>query len=351
MKNKPFLSILIPVYNVENYIRPCLDSILACSFDDYEIVIIIGESSDNSNIICKEYKERYQDKRPDIIVITQNGKGLSNARNCGLSIAHGEYIMFVDSDDSIDSVRFDHTIRQFYLLRSKCYDLLISDFFYVNQDEKLCACRKQIKASKTIIEEPIGKNSKHLKRFLSHRGNYWNVWRYLYRRDFLCQQNLVFKENYKSEDIDYSTRALLQMSSCCFYHNPYYCYRVRRQGSLVNEISMQNVNNLMEILENSIREIAAAKTFPYKTFMKNRLLMEYVFSFLLIKDIQPENQKQALHCIFSRKNLLKETFSGFVMYLIISMVGIQAIADLLFWIRKFRRKFIFKIRELIDILP
>ena len=75
MKSKPFLSILIPVYNVENYIRQCLDSILSCSFYDYEIIIIIGTSTDNSNSICKEYKEKYQEKIPDIIIIYQTAKG------------------------------------------------------------------------------------------------------------------------------------------------------------------------------------------------------------------------------------------------------------------------------------
>lgn len=348
MKSKPFLSILIPVYNVENYIRQCLDSILSCSFYDYEIIIIIGTSTDNSNSICKEYKEKYQEKIPDIIIIYQNGKGLSNARNCGLSIARGEYIMFVDSDDYINSSLFDQTIQQFYSLGNKCYDILVSDFSYINQDEKLCASRKQIQSSEAIIEVPKLEKSQHLKKFLSRRGNYWNVWRYLYRRDFLLQHNFQFKENYKSEDIDYSTRVLLNLSSCCFYHNPYYCYRVRRQGSLANEISMQNVNNLLEILENSMNEITAAKVFPYKKLIKNKLIMEYIYSFLLIKDIFPEYQTIAFHYIRSKKKLLKETFSGYILYLIISFVGIRTIADLLFLIRKYRRKLIFKMRGIFE---
>lgn len=337
MKAEPFLSIIVPVYNVENYIRQCLDSILSASFQDYELILVVGNSSDNSNLICREYQEHF----PGIAVITQNGKGLSNARNCGVSVADGKYIMFVDSDDYIDSDMFDHTIHQFHALQHKTYDVLISDFTFVNAEEKLCTCRTQIRNSEKIIEE-----YEYLKKFLSGRGNYWNVWRYLYRREFLCQHKLSFKENYKSEDIDYSTRVLLEMSSCCFYHNPYYCYRVRRQGSLVNDISLQNVNNLLEILEDSVARISSSKDFPYKRFMQNKLLIEYVYSFLLIKDIPPKDQKTTFHYISSRKNLLKETFSGSIIYIIISIVGIRTIAAMLFQIRKYRRKLLFEMRIL-----
>lgn len=337
MKTEPFLSIIVPVYNVEAYIRPCLDSILSGSFPDYELILVIGNSSDNSNQICKEYQERF----PCIVVITQDGKGLSNARNCGLSVASGTYIMFVDSDDYLDTDRFDDTIRQFYFLRHKSYDVLVSDFTYMNAAEKLCISRTQIEKTDKIIEEYT-----YLKKFLFHRGNYWNVWRYLYRRSFLNQHRLRFKENYKSEDIDYSTRVLLAMTSCCFYHNPYYCYRVRRQGSLVNDISLQNVNNLLEILEDSIRMISSATGFPYKRTIKNKLLIEYVYSFLLIKDIPPQDQKRTFDCILSKKQLLKETFTGSLIYFIVSIVGIRTIASLLFQIRKYRRKLLFEIRIL-----
>ena len=67
-------------------------------------------------------------------------------------------------------------------------------------------------------------------KFLRSRKNYCNVWRYLYRRDFLLENQLFSKEGFKSEDLDYSTRVLLSVKRCGFYHNPYYCYRVRRSN-------------------------------------------------------------------------------------------------------------------------
>lgn len=334
MNKKTFLSIIVPVYNVESYLSQCLDSILNCEFQSYEILLVIGQSTDQSNYICQNYKFRY----PQISIISQSGKGLSNARNCGFEAANGIYIMYVDSDDYIDSCAFDRTIQLFYSFRNKIIDILISDFSLVNGKNEVYNQRKQIEDSPFIIED-----NHYLKTFLSSKGNYWNVWRYIYRREFLLENKLVFKENYKSEDIDYSTKVLLKAQACCFYHNPYYCYRVRRSGSLVNVITMQNVDNLLDVLTNSIKEVSNSITFPYSEIIKNKLLEEYIYSFLLLNDIDKSHQKETYIKIHSQKTILKETTWGKLIYLIISILGIPSISFLLFYARKIRR-FILRIQ-------
>lgn len=331
MNDKLFLSIIIPVYNVENYIRQCLDSIITCSFHSYEIILVTGDSTDKSNIICADYAHNYA----HISTLRQSGNGLSNARNCGLTIANGTYIMYIDSDDYVNTIAFTQTLNHFFSLREKKYDVLISDFSLINAENIIYSHRTQIKKSSKIIED-----YNYLKNFLSEKGNYWNVWRYIYRHNFLTENNLTFKENYKSEDIDYSTRVLLKMNSCCFYHNPYYCYRVRREGSLVNVITMQNVENLLEILEISIKEIAQHKNFSYASLMKNKLLTEYIFSFLLIRDISTPQKKETLSKINFKLYLLKETFRGKIYHTIISVVGINCISYILYYARQGRRLFL-----------
>jgi glycosyltransferase involved in cell wall biosynthesis len=328
MKNKPFLSIIVPVFNVENYLPQCLDSILNCSFQSYEIILVIGQSADQSNYICYKYESQYT----KILVITQSGNGLSNARNCGLDVAKGLYIMYIDSDDFIDSNAFNKTMQLFYLLKNKNLDILVSDFLLVNSKNEIYKCRKQIKNTPYIIEDP-----NYLKSFLSSKGNYWNVWRFLYRREFLLENNITFKENYKSEDIDYSTKVLLTAKTCSFYHNPYYCYRVRRNGSLVNVITMQNVVNLLDILSDSIKEISNKTTFPYSTIIKNKLLLEYIYSFLLINDIDKKYRNETYAKIYSHKRILKETTCGKFILFIISILGVPLISLFLFHIRKIYR--------------
>src|SRR5690606_12518940 len=94
----PLVSIIIPVYNVELYLRECLDSVCRQTFRNLEIILINDGSPDHSGEICEEYSS--QDER--IKVIHKKNGGLSDARNAGLNIATGDYIAFIDSDDVID---------------------------------------------------------------------------------------------------------------------------------------------------------------------------------------------------------------------------------------------------------
>ena len=99
----PQISIIVPVYNVEPYLRKCIDSILAQTFTDFECILIDDGSPDNCPAICDEYAAK--DSR--IIVIHQKNAGVSAARNAGLDIARGEWIGFVDSDDWCDPGMFE----------------------------------------------------------------------------------------------------------------------------------------------------------------------------------------------------------------------------------------------------
>ena len=92
------ISVIVPVYNVERYIRQCVESILEQTYADLEIILVDDGSTDGSGSICDEYK--LKDNR--VVVIHKCNGGLSEARNAGLDIARGEYIGFVDSDDYIE---------------------------------------------------------------------------------------------------------------------------------------------------------------------------------------------------------------------------------------------------------
>ena len=104
MKNNALISVIIPVYKVEKFLPKCLDSILGQTYKNLEIILIDDGSTDNSGKICDEYAQK--DAR--IHVIHQENHGLSNARNAGLKIAHGEYIAFVDSDDYIELDMYEY---------------------------------------------------------------------------------------------------------------------------------------------------------------------------------------------------------------------------------------------------
>lgn len=124
------LSIIIPVYNVANYVGKCLDSCLEqnVKMTDYEIIVVNDGSVDNSLEVVNLYINR-----PNINVISQNNSGLSAARNAGMKIAKGEYIWFVDSDDWIESGILEHILREISLYTPDCLRL---NYRRMTDDEK-----------------------------------------------------------------------------------------------------------------------------------------------------------------------------------------------------------------------
>ena len=128
MPKNVFLSIIIPVYNVEPYLEKCLSSVLACDLSSCEIILSLGESADRSNDICLNYKRKYS----FIQSLYQDGTGLSNARNCGMSAAEGEYLLFLDSDDYVDSLCLNTLIAQLRE-RTLSADIIVTDFYRMDR--------------------------------------------------------------------------------------------------------------------------------------------------------------------------------------------------------------------------
>src|SRR5690348_8514297 len=124
----PKISIIVPIYDVQKYLFKCIDSILAQTFTDYELILVNDGSPDSCGEICNEFAKK--DKR--IKVIHKKNGGLSSARNAGLEIAKGEYIGFIDSDDFIHNKMYE-ILYQNALFHSS--DIIICDFLKVNEGE------------------------------------------------------------------------------------------------------------------------------------------------------------------------------------------------------------------------
>ncbi len=107
MENSGLISVIIPVYNVEKYLRECIDSVLSQTYKNYEIILVDDGSTDSSGKICDEYAEKYQ----HITVIYKKNSGPSQTRNMGLAVAKGEFIYFLDSDDYLVSDAFEKLIK------------------------------------------------------------------------------------------------------------------------------------------------------------------------------------------------------------------------------------------------
>ncbi|MDR1554903.1 MAG: glycosyltransferase family 2 protein [Campylobacteraceae bacterium] len=125
--NKPLVSVIVPVYNVEKYLRKCLDSIINQTYKNLEIILVDDGSPDNCGKICDECA--LKDKRVKVIHKTNGGQ--SSARNMGLDIAKGEYIAFVDSDDWIDEGMYEELVC---IAQKETTDIVISGFYKVEKD-------------------------------------------------------------------------------------------------------------------------------------------------------------------------------------------------------------------------
>ena len=97
------ISIIVPIYNVEKYLKRSLDSLVNQTLEDIEIILVDDGSTDNSHKIAEDYKENYS----NVLLVTKENGGLSDARNFGLQYASGEYIAFIDSDDYVESQMFE----------------------------------------------------------------------------------------------------------------------------------------------------------------------------------------------------------------------------------------------------
>lgn len=156
------VSIIIPVYNVEKYLERCIDSILNNTYNNFEIILINDGSKDNS----QEILERYYDKYPDKIIIKQQeNQGPAQARNVGLEIATGEYIMFVDSDDFVQKDYIENYIK---VLKEDDYDVVLGGYYKSDDNKTLYTiCLQDEPWSKYMIMGPYTKLYK--KSFLTRK--------------------------------------------------------------------------------------------------------------------------------------------------------------------------------------
>lgn len=129
------LSIIIPIYNVSNYLKRCLDSVYSQIEENWEVILVDDGSTDNSGAICDEYKLNY----PQTIVIHKENGGLSDARNAGIKVATGEFIYFIDSDDWLVSNAISTLLD--FALENRC-EVVQGGFYYTYDDYLLYDNRK-----------------------------------------------------------------------------------------------------------------------------------------------------------------------------------------------------------------
>lgn len=251
MKTELLISVIVPVYNTEQYLRQCLDSILVQTYRQLEIILVDDGSTDNSLTICNDYASK--DSR--ITVFQTDHVGVSAARNKALDVSHGEYIGFVDSDDYILPDMYENLVKGF----SADHDIyvvggmIIMDDMVLNKKEPMRPNKWSRSESRIVKGDGFGKA------IMSETTDHY-VWSKLYRREiFDC---IRFFEGRKDEDtmFFYQLSKLMKHNSWNMLEIPrvIYNYRIRPSSictSTIDPLRIDRLKNLDWILNDAQNEM------------------------------------------------------------------------------------------------
>ena len=230
MIHNPLVSIIIPVFNVRPYLVEALDSVIAQSYDNLEIIIIDDGSTDGSGLICDQYA--IKDSR--IRVIHQKNRGLSSARNVGLDIMRGDVVAFVDSDDAIHP---DYVRNMLTAMIRENVDMVLCKCIIHNTTGPMRYKRRE--RNIPVIEAGKYGHDDTLRSLIAGKINV-AVWNKLYRSELW--KNVRFPDGHVYEDIDTTFRIINICNDIYVLDLPLYYYR-RRPGSITGTITRENISD------------------------------------------------------------------------------------------------------------
>lgn len=253
---EPKVSIIIPVYNSEQYLHRCFKSILENNYNNLEVIVVNDGSPDNSQAIIDEYVEKY----PDIFVsIVEENQGIGMARNNALEKVTGQYIMFMDNDDFIDN---DYIITHVNALKENDYDMVLSGYKRVTDDKELF--------------------SVHLEDYPWTRYISIAPWGRLYKASFLKNNDIRFLKTKIGEDVYFNLQTntltenikILDYAGYNWYHN-----NVSVTNTISNKIKGINIVQLLDTHYGILKEKNSINE-------KNYDLLQIYFLLLIIQFLQ-----------------------------------------------------------------
>ncbi len=221
----PKVSIIVPVYNVEPYLRRCVNSLLCQTYANIEIILVDDGSTDHSGLICDEYLQI--DNR--ITVIHKKNGGLSSARNAGLEIASGKYIGFLDSDDWARAEMFEFLVS---IIMESNADIVQCGLTLFYEDQELSEYVKDNIITEPLIHMSAKDAYNQLYGIDINRGINFLSWNKLYKRELF--NTLRFSEGKNNEDVIMTSKVLTLCSKISISNTPM-IYYMQRKNSIMGE--------------------------------------------------------------------------------------------------------------------
>lgn len=276
------VSVIVPVYNVENYLEKCLNSLMNQTLEDIEIIIVNDGSTDESQQIIDEYVKKSCKVRA---FIKENG-GLSDARNFGLGYAVGEYIGYVDSDDFVE---YD------------MYELLYNRAKLEGSDIVECNLRHTYENSEDI---EIGKKIQDKKEMIMYGRSV--VWNKIYNREWLQNTGVIFSKGLIYEDVDYFVRLVPNIRRYSYVDEASIHY-MQRSNSINNSSTLRTID-ILDILKN-IHTYYIEQGF-YHEYEK---ALEFLFTRILLcssflRMVRISNEHERIQALKQNLDMLKDYF-------------------------------------------
>lgn len=272
------ISIIVPIYNAKKYLSRCLESLINQTLKEIEILTINDGSKDNSDKIIKEYMK----KDSKIRIYNKENGGLSDARNYGLKMAKGKYILFVDADDCIEK----NTCKELYEIAEK-EQLEILKFNYFDEKNKKYAFKyKEQYMRKTY------NGIEYLKRVFDSKDEMTIVaWNALYNRKYLQDNKFKFKKNILHEDELWTPQIIIKANRIMQVDNVYYNYKYNKNSITTQKDKTKNamdIINTCKELDNIYSKINDRKL---RKQLKNTIVTKYLEAFVMGKMYEKEKKK------------------------------------------------------------
>ena len=230
-------SIIIPIYKVEKYLRPCVDSVLQQTFRDFELILVDDGSPDSCPQICDAYAQ--QDER--VRVIHKTNGGLASARNAGLEVAQGDYVCYVDSDDYL----IDNKVLERLAEKTESEPDIVHYKFveWFESDGHVAPCYFDYNVSTK------GRSLAEVYCDLINKDAYYNsAWSKIIRRSLLMDNDIRFEEGIVGEDNEWYYHVVMVAKMLVLLDEPLYVYR-RRSGSITTSTTEKNLRDQLHVLD------------------------------------------------------------------------------------------------------
>lgn len=287
-------SIIVPCYNVQDYLEKCINSILIQTYQKFEIILIDDGATDSTPALC----DRFASLDCRIRVYHKENGGLSDARNFGMDKSNGDYFVFVDSDDFIspNALEYFATI----LLKSRS-DVLLTRLTEYCDDYIL---EKDMEMSNYFSNEVTVE--KALQWEMKKSNDAWPAQKKIVSSGFVKRNNLRFLKGFLHEDVDWSSRVMMHAEKFEICTETWYYHRIKREGSITNTISPKRIIDVIEMSERLINSDEMHSISDERREIISERIMRSVYPTLfLYGKLSNKGKTQVVKCCKERKELLQ----------------------------------------------